>query len=106
MFENQIKLCSFNLQKNVLLVYFWLENSQVGHQDDLTIDGLTMFGMMVFITGQNSVKQEVDAECVRTLVSSTVRSAICVYVYGKEEIVFMIPISNLVKPDQKLVLLS
>ena len=106
MFENQIKLCSFNLQKNVLLVYFWLENSQVGHQDDLTIDGLTMFGMMVFITGQNSVKQEVDAECVRTLVSSTVRSAICVYVYGKEEIVFMIPISNVVKPDQKLVLLS
>ena len=106
MFENQIKLCSFNLQKNVLLVYFWLENSQVGHQDDLTIDDLTMFGMMVFITGQNSVKQEVDAECVRTLVSSTVRSAICVYVYGKEEIVFMIPISNVVKPDQKLVLLS
>ena len=106
MFENQIKLCSFNLQKNVLLVYFWLENSQVGHQDDLTIDGLTMFGMMVFITGQNSVKQEVDAECVRTLVSSTVRSAICVYIYRKEEIFFMISITNVVEPDQKLVLLS
>ena len=106
MFENQIKLCSFNLQKNVLLVYFWLENSQVGHQDDLTIDGLTMFGMMVFITGQNSVKQEVDAECVRTLVSSTVRSAICVYIYRKEEIFFTISITNVVEPDQKLVLLS
>ena len=106
MFENQIKLCSFNLQKNVLLVYFWLENSQVGHQDDLTIDDLTMFGMMVFITGQNSVKQEVDAECVRTLVSSTVRSAICVYIYRKEEIFFMISITNVVEPDQKLVLLS
>ena len=106
MFENQIKLCSFNLQKNVLLVYFWLENSQVGHQDDLTIDGLTMFGMMVFITGQNSVKQEVDAECVRTLVLSTVRSAICVYIYRKEEIFFMISITNVVEPDQKLVLLS
>ena len=65
-----------------------------------------MFSMMVFITGQNYVRQEIDAECVRTLVSSTVRSAICVYVYGKEEIVFMIPISNVVKPDQKLVLLS
>ena len=106
MFENQIKLCSFNLQKNVLLVYFWLENSQVGHQDDLTIDDLTMFGMMVFITGQNSVKQEVDAECVRTLVSSTVRSTICVYIYRKEEIFFMISITNVVEPDQKLVLLS
>ena len=106
MFENQIKLCSFNLQKNVLLVYFWLENSQVGHQDDLTIDDLTMFGMMVFITGQNSVKQEVDAECVRTLVSSTVRSAICVYIYRKEEIFFIISITNVVEPDQKLVLLS
>ena len=106
MFENQIKLCSFNLQKNVLLVYFWRENSQVGHQDDLTIDDLTMFGMMVFITGQNSVKQEVDAECVRTLVSSTVRSAICVYIYRKEEIFFMISITNVVEPDQKLVLLS
>ena len=111
MFENQIKLCSFNLQKNVLLVYFWRENSQVGHQDDLTIDDLTiddltMFGMMVFITGQNSVKQEVDAECVRTLVSSTVRSARCVYIYRKEEIFFMISITNVVEPDQKLVLLS
>ena len=65
-----------------------------------------MFSMMVFITGQNPVRQEINGECVRTLVSSTVRSAICVYVYGKEEIVFMIPISNVVKPDQKLVLLS
>ena len=35
MFENQIKLCSFNLQKIVLLVYFWLENDQMGHLDDL-----------------------------------------------------------------------
>ena len=65
-----------------------------------------MFSMMVFITGQNSVRQEIDAECVRNLVSSTVRSAICVYVYRKEEIVFMIPISNVVTPNQKLVLLS
>ena len=65
-----------------------------------------MFGMMVFITGQNSVRQEIDAECVRTLVSSTVRSAIFVNVYRKEEIVFMISITNVVKPDQKLVLLS
>ena len=61
---------------------------------------------MVFITGQNPVRQEIDAECVRTLVSSTVRRAICVYVYRKEEIVFMISITNVVKPDQKLVLLS
>ena len=65
-----------------------------------------MFGMTVFVTGENSVRQEIDAEFVRTLVSSTVRSAICVYVYRKEEIVFMISITNVVKPDQKLVLLS
>ena len=30
---------------------------------------------------------------------------LCVYVYRKEEIVFMISITNIVKPDQKLVLL-
>ena len=65
-----------------------------------------MFGMIVFITGQNSMKQEINAECVRTLVPSTVRSAICAYVYRKEEIVFMNSITNVVKPDQKLVLLS
>ena len=65
-----------------------------------------MFGMMVFITGQNSVRQEIDAECANTLVPSTVRSAICVYVYRKEEILFMISVTNAVKPDQKLVLLS
>ena len=65
-----------------------------------------MFGMMVFITGQNYVRQEIDTECVRTFVSFTVRSAICVYVYRKEEIVFMISITNVVKLDQKLVLLS
>ena len=34
--------------------------------------------------------------------SSTVRSIICVYVYRKEEIVFMISITHVVKPDQKL----
>ena len=35
MLEIRIKLRSFNLQKNVLLVYFWLENGQIGHLDDL-----------------------------------------------------------------------
>ena len=58
---------------------------------------------MVFITVQNSVRQEINAECVHALVSSTARSAICVYVYRKEETVFMISIANVVKPDQKLV---
>ena len=42
----------------------------------------------------------------RTLVLSTVQSAKCVYVYRKEEIVFMISITDVAKPDQKLALLS